>query len=124
MLNHHLLHRIDRAETRALARAPMQRPRIGVLCVVLHIPMMEDLVAMWFATTDSGSFAQKAIFTSAVAYVVSPVDAIPDCLPGGFVDDTAAVATATGQYHNGRASAACQSIFLQKSQSPSAQRVP
>lgn len=40
-----------------------------------------------------------AIAVGALIYVVSPVDIIPDILPGGFVDDAAIVAWAIKTLH-------------------------
>lgn len=33
------------------------------------------------------SYRQKAILLGSLAYLLSPIDAIPDLLPGGFTDD-------------------------------------
>jgi uncharacterized membrane protein YkvA (DUF1232 family) len=50
---------------------------------------------LWFAFRDPDVPAwTKAKIGAALAYVVSPIDAIPDALPGGLVDDMAVVAVA------------------------------
>ncbi len=43
------------------------------------------------AHPDTPTWA-KALIVAALGYLISPIDAIPDFLPGGFVDDAAALA--------------------------------
>ena len=59
------------------------------------VPFLRDAVAMYFCMTDSGTPAwAKTIIMSALAYFLLPMDAIPDMLPVGFMDDAGAIATA------------------------------
>lgn len=46
------------------------------------------------------SKAKFAIAVAALIYVVSPIDLIPDFLPGGFIDDVAIVGFAIKQLHD------------------------
>lgn len=46
------------------------------------------------------SKAKLAIAVAALIYVVSPIDLIPDFLPGGFIDDVAIVGFAIKQLHD------------------------
>ena len=46
-----------------------------------------------FRDNDTPSWA-KTVISGALLYFVSPVDAIPDALPGGFTDDLAVLAAA------------------------------
>jgi uncharacterized membrane protein YkvA (DUF1232 family) len=57
------------------------------------IPFAKDVVAMWFAMKDPATPVwAKAAIAGALIYFVSPVDAIPDFLPGGFLDDAGVIA--------------------------------
>lgn len=60
-----------------------------------RIPFAVDLLAIYYCMKDPETdLWAKAIILSALIYFVMPLDAIPDWLPGGFVDDAAAVAAA------------------------------
>ncbi len=54
-----------------------------------HIPFMEEVVAGYYAMLDPRTPAKsRLILIAALAYFVSPVDAIPDFIFAlGFVDD-------------------------------------
>jgi uncharacterized membrane protein YkvA (DUF1232 family) len=54
-----------------------------------RIPFMEEAVAAWFCARDPKTPSHvKAVVLAALAYLVMPVDAIPDFLPTlGFMDD-------------------------------------
>ncbi len=54
-----------------------------------------DAVAMWYAMCDEETpwWARCAI-AAALVYFVTPIDLIPDALPGGWVDDAGVVSTA------------------------------
>ncbi len=54
-----------------------------------HIPFMEEVVASYFAMLDPKTPAKsRLILIAALAYFVSPFDAVPDFMFGlGFVDD-------------------------------------
>jgi len=56
---------------------------------VRQIPFGEDLVASYYCAIDPEvPFRVRATLLAALAYFVTPVDAIPDFLPGvGFTDD-------------------------------------
>ncbi|HZG85610.1 YkvA family protein [Paenibacillus sp.] len=58
------------------------------------VPFVLDAVALYFCALDpkTPTGAKIAIF-GALAYFISPLDAVPDLLPGGFLDDAAAIAT-------------------------------
>lgn len=46
--------------------------------------------------SDAPAWAKVSI-VAALAYFISPIDAIPDFLPGGYIDDLAAMALLLGQ---------------------------
>ncbi len=56
---------------------------------VARFPMMVDLVAAGFAIADPRTPAwAKAAIGAAIAYVIAPLDAIPDFIPvAGWTDD-------------------------------------
>ncbi len=62
------------------------------------LPFMKDAAALYFAMLDPKTSPwAKAAIAAALAYVVSPVDAIPDVLIGlGYTDDAAVVASTIG----------------------------
>jgi uncharacterized membrane protein YkvA (DUF1232 family) len=50
---------------------------------------------MYYAAQDSDTPAwAKAVIFGALGYFILPVDAVPDFLPGGLVDDAGALASA------------------------------
>lgn len=52
---------------------------------------------LYYCLLDSETPAwARATITAALAYLILPVDAIPDFLPGGYVDDAAALTAAAG----------------------------
>lgn len=60
--------------------------------VIAQIPFANDVVSMYFCALDPKTpLKAKIEFFAAIAYFISPLDAIPDFLPGGFVDDAAAI---------------------------------
>eukprot|EP00040_Diaphanoeca_grandis_P010544 m.54021 g.54021 ORF g.54021 m.54021 type:complete len:110 (+) comp21852_c0_seq1:332-661(+) len=63
------------------------------LRIIGHVTFMVDLVAMWFAIRDPNVKSNtKLLFFVALAYVILPLDLIPDFIPVfGYVDDAAAV---------------------------------
>ncbi len=68
-----------------------------------HVPFTKDGVAMYFCMIDSKTPAYaKATIAAALAYFLSPVDAIPDLIVGlGFTDDATVItgALATVRSH-------------------------
>jgi len=58
------------------------------------VPFAKDVVAMYYAMMDEATpLWAKVAIGGAIVYFVSPVDAIPDALPGlGYADDAAVVA--------------------------------
>jgi uncharacterized membrane protein YkvA (DUF1232 family) len=61
-----------------------------------HVPFMEDVVAAYFAMLDPATpRGARLTLIAALAYFVSPFDAVPDFLFGiGFVDDVTVLAAA------------------------------
>ncbi len=53
------------------------------------IPMVQDFVAAYFCMLDSNTPLQiKVTIASALVYLISPLDTIPDAIAGlGFTDD-------------------------------------
>ncbi len=63
--------------------------------VAQKVPFSDDIVALYFCATDPAVPAKiKLAIGAALAYLVLPVDAIPDVLPVlGFTDDAAVLTT-------------------------------
>lgn len=59
-------------------------------------PFAEDALAGWYCARDPATSPRvKFILMSAIAYLVLPIDAIPDFMPLlGFTDDAAVIAAA------------------------------
>ena len=57
------------------------------VAVTLFVLMTESTVPLWV----------KVSIAAALGYFVSPIDAIPDFLPGGYVDDLAVMTLLLGQ---------------------------
>ncbi|AWB44268.1 DUF1232 domain-containing protein [Paenibacillus sp. CAA11] len=59
------------------------------------IPFTKDIVALYYCATDPKTpLYVKGIALAALAYFISPLDAIPDVIAGlGFTDDAAAIVT-------------------------------
>lgn len=90
----------SRALVPAVQRVNERRVRTGfwpkLQRVAARIPFAGELLAAWFCMRDAETPTHaKAILLAALAYFVSPIDAIPDALAGiGFTDDAAVIAAA------------------------------
>ena len=76
------------------------------------------LTLVYVLGDEDTPMSAKAIVLGALGYFVSPVDAIPDFLPGGFVDDLAVLTVAAVMVlahikteHRERAEAWCDETF-------------
>lgn len=71
----------------------------GARRLVGKVPFLRDAVAMYFCMVDRGTpLWAKAAIASALAYLLMPMDAIPDALPGiGFGDDAGTITLALKQ---------------------------
>ncbi|WP_223066746.1 YkvA family protein [Paenibacillus caui] len=60
------------------------------------IPFTKDVVALYYCAMDPNTpLYAKGVALAALAYFISPVDAVPDVIAGlGFTDDAGAVITA------------------------------
>ncbi|MGF1480862.1 MAG: YkvA family protein [Cyanophyceae cyanobacterium] len=60
-----------------------------------YVPFVRDAVAMYYCLIDPQTpVYTKGTIAAALAYFVSPVDAIPDVIAGlGFTDDASVIAT-------------------------------
>ena len=58
--------------------------------------LVKNVLILFYAFPDA-SPADKAIIIGAIAYFISPLDAIPDAIPGGFVDDAGIVSGAVAR---------------------------
>ena len=57
--------------------------------------LIDSIKFLFNAMTDPRTpFKAKVIAIAALVYFISPIDLIPDILPGGFADDAAAIAAA------------------------------
>ncbi|HWA02420.1 MAG TPA: YkvA family protein [Rhizomicrobium sp.] len=63
-----------------------------------RIPFADDAAAAYFCATDPATPSRvRGVLLAALAYFVTPVDAIPDFVAGlGFTDDAAVLAMAMG----------------------------
>jgi len=61
-----------------------------------RVPFAEDLAAAWFCARDPQTPRRvKGVLLAALAYFVTPIDAIPDFVAGlGFTDDATVLAMA------------------------------
>jgi uncharacterized membrane protein YkvA (DUF1232 family) len=61
-----------------------------------QLPMAAELLAAFFALTDPTTPTwAKAILAAAIAYVLCPIDAVPDFIPVlGWVDDLSVLSAA------------------------------
>ncbi len=61
-----------------------------------YVPFTKDAVAMYFCMIDSRTpLYAKGVIAAALAYFLSPADAIPDAIAVlGFTDDASVIATA------------------------------
>lgn len=65
------------------------------LKLAAHIPFARDVIAMVYALQDPNvPMSKKATIGAALLYFISPLDLIPDFLPGGYLDDAAVIAAA------------------------------
>jgi len=55
------------------------------------VPFASDALAVWYCARDEATpMAAKGMMFAALAYFVSPLDAVPDILAGiGYTDDAA-----------------------------------
>lgn len=58
--------------------------------------LIKNLLILYYAWPEA-SVADKSIILGAIAYFVSPLDVIPDAIPGGFTDDFGIVAAAVAR---------------------------
>ena len=60
--------------------------------------MGNKIVPMRALAFDSGAdWTSRAIAIGALIYLISPIDAVPDVLPGGLLDDLAVILAAAAQ---------------------------
>lgn len=57
--------------------------------ITLYVLLREDDVPLW----------AKAAIAAALAYLMCPIDAVPDFLPGGLLDDIAVMVTTVARLH-------------------------
>ena len=71
--------------------------KIKKYTVMAGYEVIELALKLYYATLDSDTPAwAKTVITGALAYFILPVDAVPDFLPGGYVDDFGVLAAAAG----------------------------
>ena len=56
--------------------------------------VMKILILIYALDDPQVPAKAKAVIFGALGYLISPLDAIPDMLPGGYVDDMAVIAAA------------------------------
>ena len=56
------------------------------------MPLVHKALLLFYALQNPRVPArEKMIIIASLGYLISPVDAVPDCLPGGFLDDAAVI---------------------------------
>jgi uncharacterized membrane protein YkvA (DUF1232 family) len=91
-----------KAEMEAMRRATRDENRLLseafdlIRRLARRIPFAEDALALYYCARDPMTETRiKLIVLAALAYLVLPMDAVPDLLPFlGFTDDAAVIATA------------------------------
>lgn len=58
--------------------------------------LVENVLILWY-TLPNASTSDRAVIIGTLGYFISPVDAIPDFIPGGFGDDALIVAAAVAK---------------------------
>lgn len=110
----------SRALIPAVARLNERRVARGfwpkIRKVAARLPFAADALSVWYCARDQETPASaKAMMMAALAYFVTPVDAIPDVIAGlGFTDDAAvfaAVLAVVGRHLKPRHKAAAQAFL-------------
>lgn len=69
--------------------------KVKKYALVAGLEVIENALKLYYALLDKDTPGwAKAVITGALAYFVLPTDAVPDFLPGGYVDDLGALAAA------------------------------
>ena len=60
-----------------------------------QFPMVREVIALFrFWKDPQQPWSKRAIAAAALLYFIMPIDVIPDCLPGGYLDDALVIALA------------------------------
>lgn len=79
----------DRINTK-LASAPHNVGRLALeKAITLYVLLREEDMPRW----------AKVAIATALAYLICPIDAVPDFLPGGLLDDIAMMVTTVARLH-------------------------
>ncbi|MCQ2230548.1 MAG: DUF1232 domain-containing protein [Paludibacteraceae bacterium] len=62
----------------------------------MGMALVENALILIYALPNA-SYKDKMIIIGALGYLISPLDVIPDLLPGGFVDDAGVIAGAVAR---------------------------
>lgn len=77
------------------AQSQAQKILRKALKVASFIPFAREAIAMVYALQDPDvPLQKKATIGAALLYFLSPLDLIPDFLPGGYLDDAAVIMAA------------------------------
>lgn len=77
------------------AQSNAQRILRKALKLASYIPFARETIAMVYALQDPKvPLQKKATIGAALLYFLSPLDLIPDFLPGGYLDDAAVIMAA------------------------------
>lgn len=77
------------------AQSKAHRVLRKALRLAAKIPFAHEVVAMVYALRDPVvPMTKKAAIAGALLYFLSPLDLIPDFLPGGYADDAAVIMAA------------------------------
>lgn len=69
--------------------------KIKKVLIKAGLELIYKVLQLWYVLhKPEVPYTIKATIVGALAYFILPVDSIPDFLPGGFVDDMAAIAFA------------------------------
>ncbi len=66
--------------------------KIGKVAKKVGVKAVHTVLILYYATLDKRlPLKDRALVIAALGYFIVPIDLIPDALPGGFADDTAAL---------------------------------
>lgn len=66
--------------------------KIGKVAKKIGVKAVHTVLILYYATLDKRlPLKDRALVIAALGYFIVPIDLIPDALPGGFADDTAAL---------------------------------
>lgn len=76
-------------------------PKIKKVAKKVGVNIVYVVLLLYYASLDKNiPIKDRVMILAALGYFILPVDLIPDALPGGFADDTAAIMFVLRQVYN------------------------